>query len=85
MKVALCDKCVKKLMWKRQKKKEMELEKEKDTAELDLQTVTGAGHVDEHDPLVKRRKKRSRDEIPATRTRRQSSRSRSPRRPPRTS
>jgi protein FRA10AC1 len=82
VKVALCEKCVKKLMWKRQK------EKEKATTGLDLQTITGdTGHVNE-DPLAKRRKKKSRDdEIPETSSsfhpetrRRRSSRSRSPRR-----
>lgn len=85
VKVALCEKCVKKLMWKRQKEKEME--KEKATTGMDLQTITGdTGHVNE-DLLAKRRKKKSRDEIPETssfhpETRRQrSSRSRSPRRP----
>ena len=90
VKVALCEKCVKKLMWKRQKEKEKEkeLEKEKTTAELDFQTITGdtTGDVNE-DPLAKRRKKKSRDEIPETSSfhpetrRRRSSRSRSPRRP----
>ncbi|KAF8802500.1 hypothetical protein BYT27DRAFT_7196697 [Phlegmacium glaucopus] len=84
VKVALCGKCVKKLMWKRQK------EKEKAATELDLQTpttgnreVTGAGDVvdvDKEDPLAKRRKKGSRDGIPEV-CRRRSSRSRSPRRP----
>jgi len=85
VKVALCEKCVKKLMWKRQKEKE--LEKEKATTGLDLQTITGdTGYVND-DPLAKRRKKKSRDEIaetssfhPETR-RRRTSRSRSPRRP----
>lgn len=82
VKVALCEKCVKKLMWKRQK------EKEKSTTGLDLQTITGdTGRVNE-DPLAKRRKKKSRDEIPESSSfhpetrRRRSSRSRSPRRPP---
>ena len=77
VKVALCQKCVKKLMWKRQK--------EKATTELDLQTssseVIGAGNDDEEDPLAKRRKKQSRDDISETR-RRRSSRSHSPGRPP---
>ena len=81
VKVALCEKCVKKLMWKRQKEKE----KEK-AAGLDLQTITGdTGSVNE-DPLAKRRKN-SRHEVPETssfhpetRRRRRSSRSRSPRR-----
>jgi len=80
VKVALCEKCVKKLMWKRRKEKEKEIEKEKAKTGLDLRTVTGAGDVDEEDPPAKRQKKRSRDEIPATH-RRRSSRSRSPRRP----
>lgn len=92
VKVALCEKCVKKLMWKRQKGKEIEMEKEKTAAGLDLQTITGdtgASDVNE-DPLAKRRRKKSRDEIPETssssfhpetRRRRRSSRSRSPRRP----
>lgn len=87
VKVALCEKCVKKLMWKREKEKEMN--KDKATAGLDFQTITGdTGNVNE-DPLAKRRKKKSRDEIPETsssfhpetRRRRRSSRSRSPRRP----
>lgn len=90
VKVALCEKCVKKLMWKRQKEKEKEIEKEKPTAGLDFQTITGdtGGSDVNEDPLTKRRKKKSRDEIPATssshpetRRRRRSSRSRSPRRP----
>lgn len=82
VKVALCGKCVKKLMWKRQKEKE----KGKAATELDLETpasereVIGAGDVDEEDLLAKRRKKRLRDDIPETH-RRRSSRSRSPRRP----
>jgi len=83
VKVALCERCVKKLMWKRQKGKE----KEKKAAEMDLQTITGdIGAVNE-DPLAKRRKKKSRDEIPETSSfhpetrRRRSSRSHSPRRP----
>ena len=88
VKVALCEKCVKKLMWKRQKEKEKEIEKEKTTAGLDFQTITGdsTGRVNE-DPLAKRRKKKSRDEIPESSSfhpeprRRRSSRSRSPRRP----
>jgi len=79
VKVALCGKCVKKLMWKRQKEKE----KEKFTAELDLRTSTADEEVlgtGDEDPLSwKQRKKRSRDEIPETR-RRRNSRSRSPRR-----
>ena len=78
--MALCDKCVKKLMWKRQKEKGKEMEREKATG-LDLQTITGdtgARDVSE-DPLAKRRKKKSRDKIPETR-RRRSSRSHSPRR-----
>jgi len=89
VKVALCEKCVKKLMWKRHKEKEKGME-EKATAGLDFQTITcdsGARDVIE-DPLAKRRKKKSRDtwdrdEIPETETetrRRRSSRSRSPRR-----
>jgi len=84
VKVALCDKCVKKLMWKRQKEKEKGIEKEKATAGLDFQTITSdtGGRDVIEDPLANRRKKKSRDrdEIPETR-RRQSSRSRSPRRP----
>ena len=83
--MALCERCVKKLMWKRQKEKEKEIEKEKAAAGLDLQTNTGdtlAGASDvNEDPLAKRRKKKSRDKIPETR-RRRSSRSRSPRRRP---
>jgi len=87
VKVALCEKCVKKLMWKRQKEKEKEMT-ETATAELDLQASTGRRQVknagdddddDEENPLAKRPKKRSSDEIPETR-RRRSSRSRSPRR-----
>lgn len=89
VKVALCEKCVKKLMWKRQKEKELEKEKKKTTTALDLQPITGdttTGHVND-DPLAKRRKKKSRDEIPETSSfhpetrRRRTSRSRSPRRP----
>ena len=87
VKVALCEKCVKKLMWKRQKEKEME--REKATSGTDLQTITGdTGHVNNEDPLAKRRKKKSKDEIPETSSsyhhpetrRRRTSRSRSPRR-----
>jgi len=88
VKVALCEKCVKKLMWKREKEKGMD--KDKTTAGLDFQAITGdsTGDVNE-DPLAKRRKKKSTDEIPEpsssfhpeTRRRRRSSRSRSPRRP----
>ena len=63
VKVALCERCVKKLMWKRQKEKEM-----KATAELDFQTVTSAGSVHEDLP-AKRRKKISKNETPATRRR----------------
>jgi protein FRA10AC1 len=79
VKVALCEKCVKKLMWKREKEKGM-----------DFQAITGdTGHVNE-DPLAKRRKKKSRDEIhetsssfhPESRRRRRNSRSRSPPRRP---
>ena len=86
VKVALCEKCVKKLMWKRQKEKETEKD-EKATTGLDLQTITGdTGHVND-DPLAKRRKKKLRDDIPETSSlhpetrRRRTSRSRSPRRP----
>ena len=87
VKVALCEKCVKKLMWKREKEKEMD--KGNATAGLDFQAITGdTADVNDEDPLAKRRKKKSRDEIPEasssfhpeTRRRRRSSRSRSPRR-----
>ena len=82
VKVVLCGKCVKKLMWKRQKEKEMEMKKVAAVGDLQKPTrdkeVTSAGDVDGEDPLAKRRKKRSRDEIPETR-RQRSSRSRSPR------
>lgn len=80
VKVALCEKCVKKLMWKRQKEKEKEMT-EKATAELDFQASTGRRQVKnaEENPLAKRRKKRSSDKISETR-RQRSSRSRSPRR-----
>jgi Folate-sensitive fragile site protein Fra10Ac1 len=63
VKVALCERCVKKLMWKRQKEKEM-----KATAGLDFQTVTSGGNVLEDFP-AKRRKKISMNETPATRSR----------------
>ena len=89
VKVALCEKCVKKLMWKRQKEKESEKKEKTAASGLDLQTITGdTGHVDD-DPLTKRRKKKSRDDrdIPETSSfhpetrRRRTSRSISPRRP----